>query len=134
MNNIHLIKKLRLITSISIKECQKSLKMNNNNLKKIENNLEFKHIKSFEGIINIEISKNNKKSSIIDLRCETDFVSKNIKFKNISTVICRDCIKIKSSKIKLILNNRYNKLNSIKMKILQISRIFKEKIIIKKLK
>lgn len=92
MNNINynLIKKLRELTGAGILDCNKALIKSNWDIKIAINNMrisgKIKILKKLnritnEGIILAETSKNNKYGVIIELNCETDFVSRNNLFK-----------------------------------------------------
>ncbi|MFI4846857.1 MAG: translation elongation factor Ts [Candidatus Makana argininalis] len=92
MNNINIddIKKLRKLTGIGILECKKSLIKSKGNIK-----LAIDIIRKYgtkisilktnntisNGIILIQKSEKKKIIIMLEIKCETDFVSKNIKFK-----------------------------------------------------
>ena len=80
---------LRKITGAGINDCHEALEQSNNDIEKA---IEFLRKKGTlkaakkadretkEGVIEIEISKDNKSGSIIAIHCESDFVAKNNDF------------------------------------------------------
>lgn len=86
MNNINLIKKLRNSTGLGIMTCKKALNKYKGNIKLAINYLLTIHrLKSKEnipkeGIIKIKVSKNYKLFLMLEINCETDFVSNDINF------------------------------------------------------
>ncbi|WP_343128761.1 translation elongation factor Ts [Buchnera aphidicola (Kurisakia onigurumii)] len=101
-NNLCLIKELRNRTGIGIIECKKALFYTKNNLEQAIDYLrsagvikaEKKTINStLEGLILIYQKNNN--IAILELNCETDFVSKNIDFINfgkkiLDRIVCKN--------------------------------------------
>lgn len=95
------IKELRNKTGISIKDCKKTLLKNDLDINKAIIDLKKMGIinansrssKSTNcGTININISKNQKKAVILEINCETDFVSKSDDFQNFSKFISSNII------------------------------------------
>ncbi|MFI4847357.1 MAG: translation elongation factor Ts [Candidatus Makana argininalis] len=91
MNNITIdnIKHLRKLTGMSILECKKSLIKSDGNIKiaidlmrKYGKKISIKktYNKTSNGLILIKQSKNKKLVVMLEIKCETDFVSKNITF------------------------------------------------------
>ncbi len=89
MSDIEKVKKLRVATGAGFKDCNLAIKESNGNLDKAVEILRVKGIskaskkmsrEAKEGVV--AISGDNKKTSIIEVNCETDFVAKNENFIN----------------------------------------------------
>ena len=89
MSNIEKIKKLRESTGAGFKDCNLAIKESNGDLDKAFEILRVKGIskaskkmsrEAKEGVV--AVSGDNKKTSIIEVNCETDFVAKNDDFIN----------------------------------------------------
>ena len=89
MSDIKNIKKLRQSTGAGFKDCNAALKESNGDLDKAAEILRVKGIAKAskkmsrdakEGVI--VVSGNSKKTSLIEVNCETDFVAKNNDFLN----------------------------------------------------
>ena len=89
MGDIEKVKKLREVTGAGFKDCNLAIKESNGNLDKAIEILRIKGIskaskkmsrEAKEGVV--AISGDEKKSSIIEVNCETDFVAKNEDFIN----------------------------------------------------
>ena len=89
MSNIEKIKKLRESTGAGFKDCNLAIKESNGDLDKAVEILRVKGIskaskkmsrEAKEGVV--AVSGDNKKTSIIEVNCETDFVAKNEDFIN----------------------------------------------------
>tara|TARA_B100001063_G_scaffold133558_1_gene124923 strand:- start:24 stop:893 length:870 start_codon:yes stop_codon:yes gene_type:complete len=89
MSNIEKIKKLRESTGAGFKDCNLAIKESNGDLDKAVEILRVKGIskaskkmsrEAKEGVV--AVSGDNKKTSIIEVNCETDFVAKNDDFIN----------------------------------------------------
>ena len=89
MSDIENIKKLRQSTGAGFKDCNAALKESSGNLEKAAEILRVKGIAKAskkmsrdakEGVI--VVSGDNKKTSLIEVNCETDFVAKNDDFIN----------------------------------------------------
>ncbi len=87
MSDIEKIKQLRQSTGAGFKDCNLALKESNGNLEKAAEILRVKGIakaskkmsrEAKEGVV--AISGDSKKTSIIEINCETDFVAKNNDF------------------------------------------------------
>ena len=114
MSDIEKVKQLRQSTGAGFKDCNAAIQEANGDLEKAVEILRVKGIskaskkmsrEAKEGVI--AVSGNNKKTSMIEVNCETDFVAKNEDFINFVkelSEINNDCNsevkKIKSSKMK----------------------------------
>ena len=87
MSEIEKVKKLRKSTGAGFKDCNSALKESNGDLDKAAEILRVKGIakaskkmsrNANEGVV--VVSGNEKKMSIIEVNCETDFVAKNDDF------------------------------------------------------
>ncbi len=87
MSDIEKIKKLRQTTGAGFKDCNSALKESQGNLDKAVEILRVKGIAKAskkmsrdakEGVI--LLSGDNKKTSLLEVNCETDFVAKNDDF------------------------------------------------------
>lgn len=96
MDNIKLIKKIRRTTGLGVITCKKALKKYKGNIKLAINYLLTTHkIKSIdkvqkEGIIKIKVAK--KKVVILQISCETDFVSNDINFIRFVNKVANKCL------------------------------------------
>lgn len=91
------IKKLRQLTGVSVSECKKALERAKGDIEKAKNMLkklgkEFaakkKERETGQGVIASYIHSNKKIGVLLDLRCETDFVSKSQDFQTLSHELC----------------------------------------------
>tara|TARA_B100000965_G_scaffold175545_1_gene146386 strand:+ start:316 stop:1167 length:852 start_codon:yes stop_codon:yes gene_type:complete len=114
MSDIEKVKQLRQSTGAGFKDCNSAIQEANGDLEKAVEILRIKGIskaskkmsrEAKEGVI--AVSGNNKKTSMIEVNCETDFVAKNEDFINFVkelSEINNDCNseieKVKSSKMK----------------------------------
>ena len=114
MSDIEKVKQLRQSTGAGFKDCNAAIKEANGDLEKAVEILRVKGISKAskkmsrdakEGVV--AVSGNNKKTSMIEVNCETDFVAKNedfIKFVKELSEINNDCNseieKVKLSKMK----------------------------------
>ncbi len=89
MSDIEKVKKLRVATGAGFKDCNLAIKESNGDLDKAVEILRVKGIskaskkmsrEAKEGVV--AISGDNRKTSIIEVNCETDFVAKNENFIN----------------------------------------------------
>ena len=87
MSDIEKVKKLREVTGAGFKDCNQAIKESMGNLEKAVEILRVKGISKAskkmsrdakEGVV--AVSGNQKKTSIIEVNCETDFVAKNDDF------------------------------------------------------
>lgn len=133
------IKKLRLLTGMSVSKCHKSLIINNNCVNKSlswlkkNNTYNIKCKKNhyvFEGVIIYK--KELKRSTIIELNCDSDFVSLNEKFIKLAEKLIYILHDLPYTLIKNLLKDKNEQLkisNVISKYIL----IFDEKIILKRM-
>jgi len=114
MSDIEKVKQLRQSTGAGFKDCNAAIEEANGDLEKAVEILRVKGIskaskkmsrEAKEGVV--AVSGNNKKTSMIEVNCETDFVAKNddfIKFVKELSEINNNCNseikKVKSSKMK----------------------------------
>ena len=89
MSDLEKVKKLRVATGAGFKDCNLAIKESNGDLDKAVEILRVKGISKAskkmsrdakEGVV--AISGDEKKTSIIEVNCETDFVAKNDDFLN----------------------------------------------------
>ncbi|WP_169780407.1 translation elongation factor Ts, partial [Enterobacteriaceae endosymbiont of Donacia piscatrix] len=107
--NINKIKELRNITGLSIIKCKKALKITKNNI-----NDAISYIKKYSRIEFIKKSDNETKEGLIfdyitkdfgillEINCQTDFVTKSIHFINFGHEILKYIIKNNQKDIKII--------------------------------
>ena len=114
MSDLERVKKLRSTTGAGFKDCNSALKEASGDLDKAIEILRIKGVskaskkmsrEANEGLI--FICKNEKKTSIIEINCETDFVAKNDDFINFTKEI---------GEINNSVNSDIDKLNNSKMK------------------
>ena len=114
MSDLESVKKLRSTTGAGFKDCNSALKEASGNLEKAIEILRIKGVskaskkmsrEANEGLV--FICGNEKKTSIIEINCETDFVAKNDDFINftkeigeINNSVSSDLDKLKNSKMK----------------------------------
>ena len=114
MSDIEKVKKLRSVTGAGFKDCNLAIKESNGDLDKAIEILRIKGVskaskkmsrEANEGVV--AISGNEKKTSIIEVNCETDFVAKNDDFIN----FVKELSELNDSN-----NSNIEKLNKSKMK------------------
>lgn len=97
MSNIDQIKQLREETGVSVSECKKALDASNCDFEKAKEILrkwgkdlavKKSERKASSGLIVSYIHPNNKVGVLLEIRSETDFVSKSIDFKNLAHELC----------------------------------------------
>ena len=97
MSNIDQIKQLREETGVSVSECKKALDASNGDFDKAKENLrkwgkelaaKKSDRKASLGIIESYVHPNNKVGVLLEIRSETDFVSKSVDFKNLAHELC----------------------------------------------
>ena len=114
MSDLEKIKQLRLSTGAGFKDCGTAIDEANGDLDKAAEILRIKGISKAskkmsrvakEGVV--AVSGNEKKKSLIEINCETDFVAKNDDFINfvkevseLNNLVCSDIEKLKNSKMK----------------------------------
>lgn len=114
--NIQQLKKLREETGVSFSLCKKALEETNNNLeeaKKLLNKWGIDKAKDKEkrqtsaGGIFSYIHHNKKIGSLVELLCETDFVSGNQEFQNLGQEIAMQVASLNPENIDDLLNQEY---------------------------
>ena len=114
MSDLEKIKQLRLSTGAGFKDCGTAIDEANGDLDKAAEILRIKGISKAskkmsrvakEGVV--AVSGNEKKKSLIEINCETDFVAKNDNFINfvkevseLNNLVYSDIEKLKNSKMK----------------------------------
>ena len=114
MSDLEKIKQLRLSTGAGFKDCGTAIDEANGDLDKAAEILRIKGISKAskkmsrvakEGVV--AVSGNEKKKSLIEINCETDFVAKNDDFINfvkevseLNNLVCSDIEKLNNSKMK----------------------------------
>jgi elongation factor Ts len=97
MTNIDQIKQLREETGVSVSECKKALDASKGDFDKAKENLrkwgkelaaKKSERKAALGIIESYVHANNKVGVLLEIRSETDFVSKSADFKNLAHELC----------------------------------------------
>jgi elongation factor Ts len=98
MEAMDLIKQLRDETGVSVMDCKRALDKAGNDLEKARVILKEEGLAKADkkadretkaGVVAAFISEDNKKGSLIELRCETDFVAKNEEFVAIANEIAK---------------------------------------------
>ncbi|GMX58799.1 MAG: translation elongation factor Ts [Candidatus Microsyncoccus archaeolyticus] len=109
MAEVELIKKLREETGISLSDCKKALEESGNDIEKAKEYLrkrgEAVALKKGErtvgaGIIDAYVHQNKRLGVMIELACETDFVSRGEDFNNLAHEICLQIASMKPLFIK----------------------------------
>lgn len=109
MADLDLLKQLREETSISLAECKKALEEAQNDIEKAKEILKKRGaavaLKKAErevcaGIIEAYVHSNQKLGVMLQLSCETDFVSRSDDFKNLAHEICLQIASMKPSCVK----------------------------------
>ncbi len=116
MSDVEKIKKLRKLTGAGFKDCNSAIQESNGDLDKAVENLRVKGIskasKKMSRVANegvVAISGDNKKTSVIEVNCETDFVAKNESFIEFAKSLCK--IAINCSSIEELLSSEYESMN-----------------------
>ncbi len=115
---LDLIKELRNKTGAGINDCKKALEESNGDIDKA---IEFLRKKGAamavkradkaanEGAVKSEISEDKKTGVIIEVNCETDFVSKGKEFQDFAEDIAKAALRMSSDNIDSILNFKNDK-------------------------
>ena len=116
MADIDKVKKLREVTGAGFKDCNLAIKESNGDLDKAVEILRVRGISKAskkmtrdanEGVV--AISGDEKKMSLIEVNCETDFVAKNESFIEFAKSLCK--IAINCSSIEELLSSEYESMN-----------------------
>jgi len=114
--SIEKIKKLREMTGISISECKKALEESGEDFEKAleilkkrgaEISEKKKERKTEEGRIGIYIHQDGKKAALVKVLCETDFVARNERFKNLCHELAMQVAAMDPKDIKELLQQEY---------------------------
>jgi elongation factor Ts len=96
-NNIEKIKELRKLTGLSVSECKKALEESNFDLEKAKKKIlqrigelveKKRERETKEGIIACYVHNNKKIGAMVELLCETDFVSRSYDFQQLAHELC----------------------------------------------
>ena len=140
MSDIEKIKKLREVTGAGFKDCNLAIKESNGNLDKAIEILRIKGISKAskkmsrdakEGVV--VVSGDEKKTSIIEVNCETDFVAKNNDFINFVKELS-DLNNLNNSNIDELKNSKMKNGQSVNENLVSLIAKIGEKITIGKLK
>jgi len=105
MSAIELITKLREMTGAGIKDCNNALKEANNNIEEAVKILREKGIASAvkradrsakQGVVVAQLSDDKKQGVLVELNCETDFVARTDKFKDLANSLASFVMKSSS--------------------------------------
>lgn len=105
MSAIELITKLREMTGAGIKDCNNALKEANNDIETAVKILREKGIASAvkradraakQGVVVAQLSEDKKQGVLVELDCETDFVARTDKFKELANSLASFIMKAKS--------------------------------------
>lgn len=116
MYDISKLKTLRKDTGVSFSLCKKALEETNNNLieaKKLLNQWGADKVKdkaerkTNAGAIFSYVHHNKKIASLVELVCETDFVSENKEFQNLGQEIAMQVASLKADNIENLLKQEY---------------------------
>ena len=116
MYNISKLKQLREETGISFSLCKKALEESKNNLDKAKKLLKKWGIAKAKdksarstgaGIIFSYVHHNKKIASLIELACETDFVSGNKEFQNLGQELAMQVASVRAETNEELLNQEY---------------------------
>jgi len=118
MISLDLIKELRESTGISISECKKALEEANGDLEKAKNLLRAwgKEVaekkgsrETGEGLIVSYVHGTGKIGSMIQVRCETDFVARSDDFKNLCHELALQVASMEADAVDDLLSQNYIK-------------------------
>ncbi len=114
--DIEKLKTLRKKTDVSLALCKKALEESKNDLKKAEELLkkwggeiveEKKTKETKEGAFFSYIHHNKKIASLVELRCQTDFVSKNSDFQKLGRELAMQVASMPAKTVNDLLNQQY---------------------------
>ena len=112
---LDLIKELRNKTGAGINDCKKALQEVEGDIEKAVEHLRKKGAAmavkradkaAIEGAVKMKIAGDRKSASIIELNCETDFVSKGDEFQNLSDMIAEAAFNSKANDVEKILESK----------------------------
>ncbi|MFH0979902.1 MAG: elongation factor Ts [Candidatus Roizmanbacteria bacterium] len=116
MYDIKILKKLREETGVSFSFCKKALEEAKNNLKEAKRLLtkwgtdkvkDKADRKTNAGAIFSYVHHNKKVASLVELLCETDFVSANKDFQHLGTELAMQIASLKAEKVEELLKQEY---------------------------
>ncbi|MEO8210680.1 MAG: translation elongation factor Ts [bacterium] len=140
---LDLIKELRNKTGAGISDCKKSLQESDGNMEKAIEYLRKKGAAmavkradkiANEGAVKSKISSDKKTGVIIEVNCETDFVSKGEEFQHFAEEIAETALNINSNEVEKILLSKNKKGLTIKETIDEIMGKVGEKVELKRAK
>ena len=111
-----MVKELRTKTGAGMMECKKALVEANGDEEKAIEVLRKKGLanadkkgsrNAAEGVVNIEISEDNKVATISEINCETDFVAKNADFQEFVSSTTQHIQKIEPVDVDTLLNSEF---------------------------
>ncbi|SRR3990167_5566276 len=115
--NIDLLKKLRFDTGVSIIACKEALAEADNEIDKAKEIIFTKHAdkvskkrseqKLAQGIVSSYIHSDKKNGVLIEINCETDFVSRNEDFQNLAYEIAMHISAMNPKDIRELLSQNY---------------------------
>jgi elongation factor Ts len=106
--DFNLVKQLREKTNAGMMDCKKALEEASGDIEKAVECLRKKgiataakkgHRKANEGIINSLIINDTKTGVLVEVNCETDFVSRNEEFKNLVTLVTEKILTLPSEEL-----------------------------------
>ncbi|PIP15267.1 elongation factor Ts [Candidatus Roizmanbacteria bacterium CG22_combo_CG10-13_8_21_14_all_35_9] len=116
MYDINKLKILRQQTGVSFSLCKKALEETKNNLEKAkkllckwgaDKALDKTHRKTSAGAIFSYVHHNKRVASLVELNCETDFVSGNKDFQTLGNELAMQVASLKAEKVKELLEQEY---------------------------
>lgn len=111
-----MVKELREITGAGMMDCKKALTETNGDTKKALEALRERGLAAAakksgriaaEGIVETYITEDKKSASIVEVNCETDFVSANEDFKALVTNIAKQAATTKAENIDIFIDEKY---------------------------
>jgi elongation factor Ts len=111
-----MVKELRERTGSGMMECKKALQESNGDIDKAIENMRKSGLAkadkkagriAAEGRVAIEISDDGKSATILEINCETDFVSGGDEFMNFVSTVAKSALKAKPSTVKALLELPY---------------------------
>lgn len=111
-----MVKELREITGAGMMDCKKALTETNGDTEKALEALRERGLAAAakksgriaaEGIVETYITEDKKSASIVEVNCETDFVSANEEFKSLVTNIAKQAATTKAENIDAFIDEKY---------------------------